>query len=93
MVREWIDNLALRRVFYLEYDHWKERQEELELVFSLTSDQDEFQETRPPWLPHPELRETTPNVAMYSVLFRLPDPTDQASGVTSVQSAWLLATW
>jgi hypothetical protein len=79
LVREWIDNLALRRVFYLEYDHWKERREELELVLGLTSNQDEFQETRPPWLPHPELRETIPNVAMYSVLFQLPERLDESS--------------
>ena len=27
--KEWIDLLAIRRVYYLEYDHWKGRREEL----------------------------------------------------------------
>jgi len=32
--KEWIDLLALRRVYYLEYDHWKGRREELQAIMS-----------------------------------------------------------
>ena len=71
--REWIENVALRRVYYLEYDHYEERLEELEALVNLQDiPETEFQKTRPPWLPHPELRETPPDVALFSALYKLP---------------------
>jgi hypothetical protein len=98
---EWVENLALRRVFYLEHDHWESRMEELDLVDQLRrrqdeevkqedddderqmttrnnqrdnndNDDDEDIHVRPPWIPHPELRNLVPNVSLYSVLYRLP---------------------
>jgi hypothetical protein len=70
--QEWIDNLALRRVYYFEHDHYVERMEELDSLLELKDPEDPFQQERPPWLPHPELRETIPNVSLYSVLYKLP---------------------
>jgi hypothetical protein len=71
--REWIDNLALRRTFFLEHDHFQERVDELDATMQLKDPEDYFQRERPPWLPHPELRETIPNVSLYSVLYQLPN--------------------
>jgi hypothetical protein len=62
----------MRRVFYLEHDHYKERREELAYLSSLKDEEERFQQRRPPWVPHPEIRETVPNIAIYSVLFCLP---------------------
>jgi hypothetical protein len=70
--REWIENVALRRVYYLEHDHYEERLEELEFIDDLEDPEDPFQKERPPWLPHPEIRETVPNVSLYSALYKLP---------------------
>jgi hypothetical protein len=72
--KEWIENLALRRAFFLEYDHFKERRDELNEVVQLKDvPEDPRQKTRHPWLPHPELRETIPNVSLYSCIYRLPN--------------------
>lgn len=46
--------------------------EELDSLLELKDPEDPFQQKRPPWLPHPELRETVPNVSLYSVLYKLP---------------------
>jgi hypothetical protein len=71
--REWIENVALRRIYYLEHDHYEERLEELEFIEDIEDPEDHpFQEVRPPWLPHPEIRETVPNVSLYSALYKLP---------------------
>ncbi len=70
---EWIDNLALRRVFYLEHDHFRDRKEELNYLANLQDPELEEQKRRPPYIPHPEIRDTIPNVALYSVLYKLPD--------------------
>mmetsp|Transcript_8864 Transcript_8864/g.18772 ORF Transcript_8864/g.18772 Transcript_8864/m.18772 type:complete len:991 (+) Transcript_8864:58-3030(+) len=118
--REWIDSLALRRVYYLENDHWEDRKDELSetlLRDDEDSDSDSDDEAdggcccssksaatvakaqrrrrrrannrpgaagrgrggttsgpgrhhhrRDPWIPHPEQRDTVPNVELYSVL-------------------------
>jgi hypothetical protein len=71
--QEWIGNLALRRVYYLEHDHYEERMHELNALMDLKDPEDSFQDERPPWLPHPELRETVPNVSLNSVLYQLPN--------------------
>ena len=69
--KEWIENLALRRVFFLEQDHYAERLEELDTAARGPPDQPLFN-PRLPWLPHPELRENVPNVSLYSCLYQLP---------------------
>ena len=136
--REWIDALALRRVYYLETDHWDDRKEDLSLTLLRDDDSDEDDDEydeyddderdrtlcgmcgcgrgvdgadehrrrmkkrrelnasgagggggrrdkrsraadgrrscdndahrRDPWIPHPEQRDTVPNVELYSVL-------------------------
>lgn len=69
---QWIENLALRRVFYLEYNHYQARKEELEALDQLEDPEDPCQQNRPSFLPQPELRDTVPNVSLYSVLYKLP---------------------
>jgi hypothetical protein len=69
---QWIENLALRRVFYLEYNHYQARIDELEMLNNLDDPEDACQQNRPAFLPHPELRDTVPNVSLYSVLYKLP---------------------
>jgi len=111
--REWIDALALRRVYYLENEHWEDRKEELSETLLRDDDSDSDDEEsdddevggtcgctkqkgdtaltkaqrrrkknkhhgtnknigahhrRDPWIPHPEQRDTVPNVELYSVL-------------------------
>lgn len=102
MSREWVDALALRRVYYLEGMHWENRVNELNqtvLNNDFDDDSDEEEERvgstvkrrrvnkpnkknkkknkkkknaeanqRDPWIPHPEQRETVPNIELYSVL-------------------------
>lgn len=89
---EWGDVLAMRRVYYLEADHWKDRQEELDSTLfrgnsqkmdkgdndddnddpTASSSTDKSEEShmtdRMPWIPHPEQRDTVPNIELYSVL-------------------------
>ncbi|KAG7350665.1 protein of unknown function DUF221-domain containing protein [Nitzschia inconspicua] len=69
---QWIENLALRRVFYLEFNHYQARKEELEALDNLEDPEDPCQRNRPAFLPQPELRDTVPNVSLYSVLYKLP---------------------
>ncbi len=102
--KEWVDALALRRVFYLEGRHWENRIQELNDTVlkdpSMDSDDEEEDEKnateflrnrrlknkmqvkkqlkkkrkkrvmndRDPWIPHPEQRDTVPNIELYSVL-------------------------
>jgi hypothetical protein len=70
---EWVECLALRRVYYLESEYFLERSEELDELKSNKDPEDPFQEIRPPFLPHPEMRETIPNVSLNSVLYQLPN--------------------
>jgi hypothetical protein len=46
--------------------------DELELLDNLDDPEDSCQQNRPAFLPHPELRDTVPNVSLYSVLYKLP---------------------
>jgi hypothetical protein len=51
---EWKTLLALRRVYYLEKDHWSERRSELEdslLRSRLDDEEDKRMENRDPWIP------------------------------------------
>jgi hypothetical protein len=80
--QEWIQLLAMRRVYYLEYDVWGERRKELiqTLLYETDTnkkddikkdDNDEEEDYlihRDPWIPHPEQRDTVPNIALYSLL-------------------------
>ena len=56
----------------MEFDHYEERKAELLYLENLEDPEDPVQADREPFLPHPELRETVPNVALYSVLYKLP---------------------
>jgi hypothetical protein len=99
---EWIEILAMRRVYYLERDLWDERRSELRntLLHSEAKERDRKRQThftfeqtgkhkeeeekhlvdRDPWIPHPEQRDTVPNIALYSVLVGgLPSLPDQAA--------------
>eukprot|EP00529_Nitzschia_sp_RCC80_P006547 CAMPEP_0113523150 /NCGR_PEP_ID=MMETSP0014_2-20120614/45558_1 /TAXON_ID=2857 /ORGANISM="Nitzschia sp." /LENGTH=1639 /DNA_ID=CAMNT_0000421233 /DNA_START=235 /DNA_END=5154 /DNA_ORIENTATION=- /assembly_acc=CAM_ASM_000159 len=70
---QWIECLALRRAYYLECNHYEGRQEELQFLKTLKGiPEDPIQDDRAPFLPHPELRETVPNIGLYSVLYKLP---------------------
>lgn len=91
--KEWIGNLGLRRAFFLEYDHYKERRDELNDVARLKDIPEDIRhQTRHPWLPHPELRETVPNVSLYTCIYQLPshietDLPDNASDLERQLSA------
>lgn len=68
--QEWIDLLAMRRVYYLEYDHWKGRKEELKATTLHREesrrrgrdDDNPYMHNRESWIPHPEQRDTPPNI-------------------------------
>lgn len=72
--------MALRRVYYLESEYFLERIEELDELKSNKDPEDPFQEIRPPYLPHPEMRETIPNVSLNSVLYQLPNQLKEYRG-------------
>lgn len=59
-------------MYYLEYNHYKGRKAELEFLQGLTDREDPLQQDRPAFLPQPELRDTVPNIGLYSVLYKLP---------------------
>mmetsp|Transcript_6267 Transcript_6267/g.15804 ORF Transcript_6267/g.15804 Transcript_6267/m.15804 type:complete len:1341 (-) Transcript_6267:79-4101(-) len=91
---EWVECLALRRVYYLESDYYLERLSELDGLRGNKDPEDDFQRIRPPFLPHPEMRETIPNVSLNSVLYQLPQhlkvlpsTVDGASSLTERQLA------
>ena len=75
----WMDAVAMRRVYYLEGNHWEDRKAELAVTLlkdESNSDDESLQrkkraqkvEKRDPWIPHPEQRDTVPNVDLYSVI-------------------------
>jgi hypothetical protein len=74
---EWVDLLAMRRVYYLEYDHFKGRREELRATMMNADRQasdhpdslGHYEDCHNPhlhrreaWIPHPEQRDTPPNI-------------------------------
>ncbi|KAL3923561.1 MAG: hypothetical protein SGILL_001587 [Bacillariaceae sp.] len=79
---EWVECLALRRVYYLESSYFMERIEELDELKTNTDPEDPFQKDRPPFLPHPEMRETIPNISLNSVLYQLPNSLKEYRGGT-----------
>ena len=100
--KEWVDLLAMRRVYYLEDNIWKARREELKATMLYdhhdSEDHHDSHDSQPPpsspsnsynnnppqnnhytddnphlhkreaWIPHPEQRDTPPNIGLYSVL-------------------------
>jgi hypothetical protein len=72
----------MRRVYYLEYDIWGERRSELRqtMLDENTYKQEPHLTDRDPWVPHPEQRDTVPNIALYSILVGgLPSLPEQAA--------------
>ena len=71
---EWGDVLAMRRVYYLEADHWNDRKQEMEEIRQRKERENPAEEDlshlydRKPWIPDPEHRDTVPNIELYSVL-------------------------
>ncbi|KAL3917476.1 MAG: hypothetical protein SGILL_004697, partial [Bacillariaceae sp.] len=59
-------------VYYLEFNHYQARKQELEALDNNPDPEDPLLKNRPAFLPHPELRDTVPNVSIYSVLYKLP---------------------
>ena len=59
-------------MYYLESDIWKERKEELQqtMLSQMTSEEEKESHifNRDDWIPHPEQRDTPPNIQLYSVL-------------------------
>ena len=81
--RDWRENLVLRRVYYLEADHYGNRQNELGgTVYRPEAEGDAAagddgegnvvstgkHKHRNPWIPNPEHRDTVPSIELYSVL-------------------------
>jgi hypothetical protein len=98
---EWIENIALRRIFFLEAGHFPQRMQELN-KFAIDArnkknqecndeanddDKKEDEEELPPWKTHPEIRETPPSVSVYSVMFELPKSmvTYDTEGATPIE--------
>jgi hypothetical protein len=93
---EWAENVALRRAFFLEANHYGQRMIELnkfdlDFVKKKKKNDDVISrhetETRPLYLTHPEIRETPPSVGLYSVLYQLPNHmvTYDTAGATSLE--------
>eukprot|EP00587_Corethron_hystrix_P004932 CAMPEP_0113302754 /NCGR_PEP_ID=MMETSP0010_2-20120614/3452_1 /TAXON_ID=216773 ORGANISM="Corethron hystrix, Strain 308" /NCGR_SAMPLE_ID=MMETSP0010_2 /ASSEMBLY_ACC=CAM_ASM_000155 /LENGTH=415 /DNA_ID=CAMNT_0000156631 /DNA_START=400 /DNA_END=1644 /DNA_ORIENTATION=- /assembly_acc=CAM_ASM_000155 len=77
LVKEWVEILALRRVYYLEANHYQNRKKELEKIQKVGKHGEtnmsrisarENSTRRDIWIPHPEQRDTVPNIELYSVL-------------------------
>lgn len=91
--KEWIDLLAMRRVYYLEYDHWAGRKKELQATMLLHQDEKENDDNphlqqREAWIPHPEQRDTPPAIELYSVLVGgLPKRPIQAVSEEDIEAA------
>lgn len=89
---EWIDNLALRRIYFLEADHYSRRIKELDEITAIQNiiPPDQAQKDRPPYIPDPELRDTPPSVGLYSVLYQLPESlvTYDTDGAVSLPLFW-----
>lgn len=77
-------------MYYLEADYYPERLSELDGLRGNTDAEDDFQKIRQnehPYLPHPEMRETIPNVSLNSVLYQLPQHLKTFSSVVDGHSS------
>lgn len=100
LFHEWIDEVAIRRVYYLEYNHWEGAKDELKRTM-LDAIQPQISRgatervvpekhlfERPVWIPHPEQRDTPSNVELYSVLVGgIPSRPDEAMNPDDVEEA------
>lgn len=87
LTQEWMENIALRRSFFLEASHHNQRVRELSnCELRQKSDHDETK-SLPRYVTHPEIRETPPSVSVYSVLYKLPNSmiTYDTDGATAVE--------
>lgn len=73
LFHEWIDVLAIRRVYYHEMDMWKDRKKQLKETMMIGDSKGRFNKdddiqanprlhNREAWIPHPEQRDTPPNI-------------------------------
>lgn len=108
LTQEWIENIALRRAFFLEASLYGERMIELNKLeldhtkkkknhdySEIESVSREYESKRlPAYLTHPEIRETPPSIGLYSVLFQLPQSmvTYDTAGATSLERQLMATT-
>ncbi len=93
--QEWVSNVALRRAFFLEASHYGERMSELNKIdldlakSKKVNDNPVVKEEQayPPYLTHPEIRETPPSISLFSALYQLPNSmvTYGTDGANSVE--------
>ena len=92
LTNEWINNIALRRIFFLEADHYTKRMTELAIMNindNGNDNSDDNNETAPtsfiyrPSLTHPDITETPPPIGLYSIIIQLP----RDSTITVVNSS------
>ena len=88
---EWVANVALRRAFFLEAPHYGKRMDDLNKIDLQLAKCNKVthnnEQAYPPWLTHPEIRETPPSVGLFSVLYQLPNSmvTYDTDGANSVE--------
>ena len=74
---EWVANVALRRAFFLEAPLYGKRMDDLNKIDLQLAKCNKVTHNKkqayPPWLTHPEIRETPPSVGLFSVLYQLPN--------------------
>lgn len=63
--QEWIELLAIRRIYYLEANIDQERRR---LFQKQVAEEDSSLDDREPWIPHPEQPDTPASIELYSVL-------------------------
>lgn len=86
--KEWVQNLVLRRVYYLEADHYGKRKAELSHLSSNAPGKEDKNGDIEPWIPHPEHRDTVPNVELYSVLVGgLPSISNEVANSKDMETA------
>ena len=77
LFHEWIDEVAMRRVYYLEYNHWKGAREELDqtMLDTIKPAVNRYGADNPMpekhlfernvWIPHPEQRDNPSNIGEF----------------------------
>jgi len=101
LTHEWIENINLRRKYFLEATHYSQRMGELHkmmiehqqntsLIFS--SDEERIQQeveadNRPEYFTHPDIRSTPPSIGIFSVIYQLPKSlvTYNTDGATTLE--------
>jgi Late exocytosis, associated with Golgi transport len=101
--QEWVQILAMRRVYHFERDIWGQRKQELADTMTAMSsrrsssltrrskklkDEEKHLIEREPWVPHPEQPDTAPSIQLYSVLVGgIPKPPPRQSQSSSIMAA------